>query len=81
MFEVIKDEQEALAGQVRHEDVAEGLLRSLSHAQLLGDRGSDQGRIGNGCERDEDHSIGKRRCDPLRNGERKAGLPGATWSG
>ena len=81
MFEVVEDQEEALAGEVRHEGVAQGLLGPFSHAQPLRDRGRDQGRITQRRERDEDHAIGKRRRDPLRDGEREAGLAGATRSG
>ena len=77
MFEVVEDQEEALAGEVRHERVAQGLLRPLSDAQSLRDCGSDQGRISQRRERDEDHAIGKRRatCSATASARRVLPVP------
>ena len=81
MFDVVEHQEEALAGKVGREGVAQGLRGPFSHAQPLRDREPDQGRITQRGERDEDHAIGKRWRDSLGDGEREAGLSGATRSG
>jgi hypothetical protein len=80
VFEVVEDQEKALAGEMRHERVAQGLVVPFSDSESLRDCGSHQGRISHWRERSEDHAIGKRRRYLLRDGEREAGLAGATWS-
>jgi hypothetical protein len=81
VFEVIQDQEETLAGEVRHQGVTQGLLGPFSDAQPLRDRGRDEGRINQWRQRDEDHAIGKLQRDLLRVGECEARLAGASRSG